>query len=234
MEQLCAATTPILQELDNTSICALLQHLTQLNYTPPPSWMQALIAKPCSDPSTFTPAQLSSFLWYLSNLQHPLEAAAVQKLLEAVNMHLQDFYAPDLCRLVSALGAIWEEPKGSELVADLAKECEYQLVEFTADFEAFDLARLATGLAELGVPPKERLQGALIKAVYMRTRTIEEKAAVDFALAKFDSKGEKSMHFDARWTHEELNWLPRRERDKRRLLKDGWYRTKWGGWSPGQ
>ncbi len=36
-----------------------------------------------------------------------------------------------------------------------------------------------------------------------------------------------------RWTHEELHWLPRRERDKRRIIKEGWYRTKWGGWSPG-
>lgn len=36
-----------------------------------------------------------------------------------------------------------------------------------------------------------------------------------------------------RWTHEELRWLPRRERDKRRIIKEGWYRTKWGGWSPG-
>jgi hypothetical protein len=36
-----------------------------------------------------------------------------------------------------------------------------------------------------------------------------------------------------RWTHEELSWLPRRERDKRRILKDGWFRTKWSGWAPG-
>ena len=234
MQQLCTATTPILQKFDTPGICALLQHLAEINYTPPPPWMQALVAKPCSDPSVLTPAQLCSFLWSLSNLQHTLEAAAVQKLLEAVRTQLQDFYAPDLCRLVAALGAIWEEPQGSELVSEIAAECEYQLVEFPSDFEAFDLARLATGLAVLGVAPTERLQGALIKVVYMRTRTIEEKAAVDFALARLDSKGKKSMHYDARWTHEELQWLPRRERDKRRLLKDGWFRTKWSGWAAGQ
>jgi hypothetical protein len=36
-----------------------------------------------------------------------------------------------------------------------------------------------------------------------------------------------------RWTHEELRWLPRRERDKRRIMSEGWYRTQWGGWAPG-
>jgi hypothetical protein len=65
----------------------------------------------------------------------------------------------------------------------------------------------------------------------MRTRTIEEKGAVDFALAKLDAKGKRSMHYDPRWTHEELKWLPRRERDKRRILSEGWYRTQWGGWA---
>jgi hypothetical protein len=104
-------------------------------------------------------------------------------------------------------------------------ECEYQLVEFSADFTPFDLARLALGIAllqdigadaaaaqaggaawpEAGV----RLREALLKAVYARTRTIEEKAAVDFALARLDAKGKRSMHYDPRWTHEELNWLPR-------------------------
>lgn len=60
--------------------------------------------------------------------------------------------------------------------------------------------------------------------------SIDEKGAVDFALAKLDAKGKRSMHYDPRWTHEELKWLPRRERDKRRILKEGWYRTQWTGW----
>lgn len=110
------------------------------------------------------------------------------------------------------------------------EEVSYQVTQFPADLGAFDLARTASGLADLGISPSTQLQDKLLKAVYMRTRTIEEKGAVDFALAKLDAKGKKSMHYDPRWTHEELKWLPRRERDKRRLIKEGWYRTQWTGW----
>jgi hypothetical protein len=39
--------------------------------------------------------------------------------------------------------------------------------------------------------------------------------------------------FDPRWTHEELHWLPRNERDKRRIIKEGYFRTQWGGFSAG-
>ena len=43
--------------------------------------------------------------------------------------------------------------------------------------------------------------------MYSNTGSIEEKAAVDFALARLEGVGrERSMHFDPRWTHEELNW----------------------------
>ena len=57
---------------------------------------------------------------------------------------------------------------------------------------------------------------------------------MDFALARLEGVGhDRSMHFDPRWTHEELNWLPRRERDKRRILKEGWQRTQWGGFAAG-
>jgi hypothetical protein len=59
--------------------------------------------------------------------------------------------------------------------------------------------------------------------------TIEDKAAVDFALCKLESS-DRSLHYDPRWTHEELHWLPRRERDKRRIIKQTWQRSQWGGW----
>ncbi len=72
-----------------------------------------------------------------------------------------------------------------------------------------------------------------MKAVYGKTRSVVDKAAVDFALSRLDEDSDKSMHYDPRWTHEELRWLPRRERDKRRILSEGWYRTQWGGWAPG-
>eukprot|EP00983_Pelagomonas_calceolata_P064906 1148351-Pelagomonas_calceolata.AAC.2 len=35
------------------------------------------------------------------------------------------------------------------------------------------------------------------------------------------------------WNHEELRMLPNREKDKCRILSEGWYRTQWGGYSPG-
>lgn len=75
----------------------------------------------------------------------------------------------------------------------------------------------------------------LMKAVYGKTRSIADKSAVDFALSRLmsDDPEARSMHYDSRWTHEELHWLPRRERDKRRILSEGWYRTQWGGWAPG-
>eukprot|EP00775_Hariotina_reticulata_P003650 gene3650-3911_t len=193
---------------------------------------------------------------------------------------MQDFYGPDLARLICAAGSIYSSSNSSfdlELSraaqtdtsnadtfdsshhnstaavafapaaatpaaagltlpdgwsAAVAGEVEYQVVEFLGDLGAFDVARLASGLADLGISPAPRLQEALLKGAYMRTRSMEEKGAVDFALAKLDAKGKKSMHYDPRWTHEELKWLPRRERDKRRILKEGWYRTQWSGWKP--
>jgi hypothetical protein len=162
-----------------------------------------------------------------------------------------------------------------------------------SDFSAWDLGRLISGVADLGLPVDEEFRSWLMKAVYTHLRTIEEKGAVDFALAKLQ-QGDRSMHYDPRWvrragqgrptrprapggalpcpgawpgrwwaraarsacrpprqlvdrlpsthcrpraaaprrwTHEELSWLPRRERDKRRILKDGWFRSKWGGWT---
>lgn len=213
--------------------------------------------------------------------------AATAQILGAAARRLPDFFAPDLARLVCAAGTLAAAPAAAAgpaegpganadaepepeagpgprslgidaaWVAKVMDECEYQVVEFPADFGAFDLARMALGLAQLSglgtsgsgssgagpasgagaagsgaawPEPSGRLRDALLKAVYARTRTIEEKAAVDYALARLDAKGKRSMHFDPRWTHEELNWLPRRERDKRRILKDGWYRTRWQGW----
>jgi hypothetical protein len=175
-----------------------------------------------------------------------------------------------------------------------------------ADFSAWDLARAISGVADLGLQPGEEFRTWLMKAVYTHLRTIEEKGAVDFALAKLQ-QGDRSMRFDPRWawpgagalpawarpgcpwrlpprwqpaarclrrgwgpgvhagqppppppatcacalpagqqgrpraaprtarrwTHEELGWLPGHERDKRRIIKDGWFKTKWAGWAPG-
>ncbi|GAX75902.1 hypothetical protein CEUSTIGMA_g3345.t1 [Chlamydomonas eustigma] len=111
----------------------------------------------------------------------------------------------------------------------LAAESKFQLIEFTADFKPMDISNLLLGLADLSVPIDADLHTAIRKAVFSKTGTIEEKAAMDFALARLET-GDKSLHFDPRWTHEELNWLPRRERDKRRIIKENWKRSQWGGY----
>ncbi|KAG2489734.1 hypothetical protein HYH03_011841 [Edaphochlamys debaryana] len=128
----------------------------------------------------------------------------------------------------------------ADLVKALDEEIRFQLVEFGSDFEAPDVGRLISGMAGLRlgghVARDDEYRRVLMKVVYGKTRSLVDKAAVDFALSRLldDDPEARSMHYDTRWTHEELHWLPRRERDKRRIIKEGWYRTQWGGWSPGR
>lgn len=59
-------------------------------------------------------------------------------------------------------------------------------------------ASSAAGLAELGVEATPELRMPLMKAVYTNLKTISDKAAVDFALAKLEA-GQRSMHYDPRY-----------------------------------
>lgn len=84
--------------------------------------------------------------------------------------------------------------------------------EFPADFTASDIARLARGMAALGMAARvftdAEFTRVLMKAVYGKTRTLADKAAVDFALARLaDGQGlgpdgeaneARSMHYDPR------------------------------------
>jgi len=174
------------------------------------------------------PAATSSTEPYVDELWVATAAKAVLAgILDAA------FFAPDLCTALCALGSLGYTA-APDWAAAVAKEAEYQVTEFMADFTPQDLARLASGLADLRLQPAlgPNFQPALMKAVYSKLRTIEDKGAVDFALAKLET-GERSMHYDPRWTHEELRWLPRRERDKRRIIEQGFVRSQWGGWAPG-
>lgn len=276
LQQVLTAAQPLLQT-SPSSTCEALQLLSQLDFTPPRDWMQAVLQGLCSSVADLSTQQLAGLVWSLSNLRYTPTPQQWQAILTAAQDKLEDFYGPDLALLVCGAGSIssstsssfdpagglrQQHPPGTadevapaseqypegDLSASTSSisttqlpvpdgwadavlaEVQYQVTEFPADLGAFDLARMASGLADLGISPSTQLQDKLMKAVYMRTRTIEEKGAVDFALAKLDAKGKKSMHYDPRWTHEELKWLPRRERDKRRILKDGWYRTQWTGW----
>eukprot|EP00878_Enallax_costatus_P021104 GHUV01022335.1.p1 GENE.GHUV01022335.1~~GHUV01022335.1.p1 ORF type:complete len:288 (+),score=107.45 GHUV01022335.1:350-1213(+) len=252
MQQLMSLMQPHRQQLQATDACQLLQQLSLVDYTPTQQWMSAAVQQACAQLQQLSTQELSGLLWSLSNLRHTPQQQHWQDILTAAEFKLQDFYGPDLAQFVCAAGSIYSssnssyDPEVGVTAADaptsggltlpdgwsaaIAAEVEYQVSEFVGDLSAFDLARLASGLADLSIQPSQKLQDALLKAVYMRTRTIEEKGAVDFALAKLDAKGKKSMHYDPRWTHEELKWLPRRERDKRRIIKENWYRTQWGGY----
>ena len=54
---------------------------------------------------------------------------------------------------------------------------------------------------------------------------------MDFALARLEGVGrERSMHFDPRWTHEELNWWEGTGGRGTALLEVGW--KDWGGRVP--
>lgn len=239
-QQQAATTLPDRQYVWNAAINntpadvdGLLQHMSShCATTTEASIPDAVLQTLQESVSQLSTRQLADVLWSLSNLPHcPVSESFTADILAAVHSKRQDFYAPDLCSLLCAAGALGLKPP-HEWLSDMTAECEYQLCEFPADFGAFDLAKLASGLADLDVAISDKMRTALMKSVYTTVRTMEEKGAVDFALAKLDLGGKKSVHFDPRWTHEELNWLPRRERDKRRILKEGWYRTKWGGWTP--
>jgi len=254
MAALCAAAAPGLDGLSAAQACAILQHLAAIGYCPPGAWQHGLLQPlgRAAAEGVLSSAQLAEALWSLSNLacleSGPEATEAIGRLLKAAKQQLQDFFGPNLAKMVCAAGTLAASgdgaPPGSPAAPGSAaagaaalgldaawatsvlEECEYQLVEFSADFEAFDLARMALGLSLVsdlgaagsgggggsGTPwpePSSRLRDALLKTVYARTRTIEEKAAVDYSLARLDAKGKRSMHYDPRWTHEELNWLPR-------------------------
>lgn len=231
MQQLCTQ----LPQLSTAQLSGLLWSLSNLRHTPHPQQWTALLQAAATNIQDFYGPDLAQFvcaagsIYANSNSSFDLETGARQQVLAAEPaVGTPPAAAPAPAAGLAAGQPALALPEGWQVA--VAQEVQYQVTEFVGDLGAFDLARLASGLADLGITPSSSLQDVLLKAVYMRTRTIEEKGAVDFALAKLDAKGKKSMHYDPRWTHEELHWLPRRERDKRRILKEGWYRTQWSGW----
>jgi hypothetical protein len=241
MQQLLTGLCSRLQDLSTQQLAGLLWSLSNLRYTPDPQQWQELLQAAQGRLEEFYGPDLAllvcgagSILSSTSSSFDPEGGVRLQQ--SAADAAAAVTSSPDAGASTQASPASTSSSSVGQLVlpagfADaVLSEVQYQVTEFPADLGAFDLARLASGLADLGISPSTALQDRLMKAVYMRTRTIEEKGAVDFALAKLDAKGKKSMHYDPRWTHEELKWLPRRERDKRRLIKEGWYRTQWTGY----
>lgn len=238
----------------------LLTAVARSGASVPTSWLLSVLSHSIDDESWMASSStrhLAEIAWSVSELM-PKEpedllvrmahdwAVAILRHLTSQG-RLADFHGPDLSVLVSSCGSLCsynkpaaqqprDEGSGSKEAAwkdALSSEVTYQLKEFTSDFVAFDVALMISGLADLEVPCTPGLKAAVMKGVYTKTRTIEEKAAVDFALVKLEEGGEKSILFDPRWTHEELRWLPRIERDKRRILKEGWKKTQWGGYAAG-
>lgn len=244
MQQLLTGLCSRLQELSTQQLAGLLWSLSNLRYTPDPQQWQELLQAAQGRLEEFYGPDLAllvcgagSILSSTSSSFDPeggvrLQQRAADAAAAAAAPSAPDADASMQVPLVSSSSSssLGQLVLPAGFADAVLAEVQYQVTEFPADLGAFDLARLASGLADLGISPSTALQDRLMKAVYMRTRTIEEKGAVDFALAKLDAKGKKSMHYDPRWTHEELKWLPRRERDKRRLIKEGWVRTQWTGY----
>lgn len=199
-------------------------------------WLDAALATAESHLAACPPESttlLAELLWGACEMRlnpSPQWLAAAE---QAVARSVEDgsFLGPQLSTCLCALGELGSQPQKPWLEA-VTKEAEFQLAEFTSDFTPADIARLAIGFSYLKAEISTAGSSPLMKAVYSKVRTIEDKGLVDWALSKLDSE-EKSMVFDPRWNHEELRMLPNREKDKCRILSEGWYRTQWGGYSPG-
>lgn len=214
--------------LTAASLLEIMQTVTKLRCSLPQDQVDALLRRLGSQASALSTQQLADAVWCASELKHTPDAEALSGMLQSAQDRFEDFLAADLCRLLCAVGCIEQAPP-APWVAAAASEVQFQLTEFLSDFKALDLAQLISGIADLQIPLSAEFNRVLMKAVYTCVHTIEDKGAVDFALAKLNAE-KKSLLFDPRWTHEELNWLPRRERDKRRIIKQEWQRTQWGGW----
>ncbi|KAJ9531420.1 hypothetical protein QJQ45_006874 [Haematococcus lacustris] len=143
---------------------------------------------------------LAQLLWSASELGcEPDQAwlqAAGQKLVEHADSGA--LFAAEFCLAIGALGAMGLQPSPKMQDAIMA-EALVQLTDFSSDFQAADLTRLISGLADLklGGQISSDLRFKLMRAVYGKVNSIEDKAGVDFALAKLDSR-ESSMHYDTR------------------------------------
>jgi hypothetical protein len=225
--------------MDSRQLAAAFWAVGELGVEPPPAWAAAahgaLLARlPDFFAPDFAAAVCAVGSWEAKPTAEWAAAVAGEAAFQ-LGAFAADFAPRDLARLISgappppplprlmSLGAFTSPPHRS-----LPPFCSNDAIPAT--WPPIADRRHRAGLADVGAPVDEALRTPLMTAVHLRLRTIGDKAAIDFALAKLEA-GARSMHFDPRWTHEELHWLPRRERDKRRILKDGWYRTKWGGWS---
>jgi hypothetical protein len=221
MDTLLIQSMPLLPQMTAGNACEVCQQLSQIDFSPESQWMEQLLQQVCHHIAQLSTPQLSGLLWSLSSLRHTPRQQHWEAILQASQTAMQDFYGPDLARLVCAAGSIynssnsiaeldlsraaqmdtssadaagsrhqtstattavttpvpaWPSPVAAGLTlpngwsAAVAAEVEYQVVEFLGDLDAFDVARLASGLADLGITPSPRLQEALLKGAYMRTR----------------------------------------------------------------
>lgn len=214
-----------LDSLSMPDTIRLFSALAELKCKPPQAWLQHLEQKVQGG---LRPDEIASIIWSLAELDCVPSDAWLTAMLAAARQLLSEFLAPDLSRLVCAVATLDASPPPG-WTRDAVEEATFQLREFGADFSAMDVARLASGMAKLLQEPDEEFREAALAVATAKTRTMEERSAVDFALGQL-RVGTRTLATDPRWTHEELNWLPRRERDKRRIMKDNWERTQWQGW----
>lgn len=179
--------------------------------------------------NAFSTTDLATLAWTLSEIGHQPQQTWLAVFYPVVEEQLDSFFASDLCSLVCAVGLFDSKPSANWL-RKVITEVEYHLKEYVNDFSAYDIARYLTGLGDLGVSGNDGFQELVQKAIYLKVKTIQERAAVDYALTRFDS-GLKTSVYNTKWTFEEIHWLPRHERDKKRIVKENWEKTQWQGWS---
>lgn len=144
MAEALQALQPRLQGAEPAALLALLEALAAVRCAPARPWCDAALAALRPRLPGLDSRQLAAAVWAVGELgaePSPEWAAAAHAAVAAA---LPDFYAPDLARVACAVGS-WEAAPPAAWAEALASEAAFQLKSFAADFNAADLARLATG-----------------------------------------------------------------------------------------
>jgi hypothetical protein len=111
----------------------------------------------------------------------------MEKFLDVSRSKMQDFYSPHLCDLVWGTAGILSKadtPVSEGWLAAFMEESGYQLEEFPADFEGFDLIKLLNGMAGHGVnlQTHPKWLDSFLKSAYLKSSSYVETACINQGL----------------------------------------------------
>ena len=100
---------------------------------------------------------------------------------------MQDFYSPHLCDLVWGTAGLMSQTQArvpDKWLAAFMEESGYQLEEFPADFEGFDLIKLVNGMAGHGVDLQMHPAwlNSFLKSAYLKSSSYVETACINQGL----------------------------------------------------